>query len=141
VLFTRGDQAPDASRITRSVVITEAEELWSFYFRVPKFEGDQAHTTYAVVAELDGLRQPAAAIWRFNGESLELGSQAAPVRLIYPVGHATQEDDGAGGFRLVVRYEVMVYNNNYTDLPECGFVRPDRPMPAKVDGSRSAKRL
>lgn len=139
--FSRDDALSDVSRDKRSVQIKQQEERWSFYFRVPKFTTNQASTLYAVVASVDGVDREAAAIWRFDGNRLNLGSPDEPLAMYYPVGRRITQDDGAGNFRVVVVYEVSTHENNYEALPVCGFLNTGKQMPATVDGERSAKRL
>lgn len=141
VAFSRDEHFSDVSRQERSVRISQQEETWSFYFRIPKFTTNQGPMLYAAVANVDGLQHEAAAIWKFAGNQLDLGSSNEPLAMQYPVGRTITQDDGRGNFRLVVVYEVKVYENNYDGLPVCGFLGTDKEMPDKVDGERSAKRL
>lgn len=141
VLFSRGEAISDVSKQERHVTITKQNEIWSFYFRTPKFATDPNKTMYAVVARVDGANREAAAVWKFSGGSIDMGSSDQPIVYYYPVGRQIEQEDDMGGFRLVVVYEVKSYTNNYDALPELGLLKAGKRMPTVIDGSRSAKRL
>jgi hypothetical protein len=141
VVFNRNGQSEDVSCEKRSVQITSQEERWSFYFRVPKFTENEAGVTYAVIAKVDGIFDQAVAVWKVRGNQVYLGSSSDPVDIVYVEAKTIEEEDGAGGFRLVIVYPKDYYVNNYDDLPICGFLKSGKAMPVKIDGARSAKRL